>query len=323
MGEPVLSLQGSEMKFVLLAFCCVAAVAALSPEVYVVYTDFGPIQEQTIVVSGKVNLEDGTVKKQNQLFSYLGSSGTFDGISAYDQKEGALYYVNDFANAYIWGTRTTAPFDILPPTFLEDNGIVALNFDWKQRRLLVVDVVKQTGQNRLVLFPVDNQALGPKVIDIPAEIRPGIGAYDAERDVYYNYASDPTNSTLTVLDLKSLNVTKTLTVGCTLDKLFVENSHPDFTSRLWGIHANFTGGLHYDIANINLDTGVCSLIPLPTSKDGIMTVSAFDPFNGVLFYADVSDSGQVLRTTNVRDGHNTELAIKSSLGFSDMAVRFV
>ena len=56
----------------LVALTLVAAALARSPEVYCVYTDFGPLNEQTIVVSGRINLYNGTTTKQNTLFRYLG-----------------------------------------------------------------------------------------------------------------------------------------------------------------------------------------------------------------------------------------------------------
>ena len=100
---------------VLLAFVAVAlARAPKHAEVYGVYTAFGPGGQRTIVQSGRVNLTSGAVTQQATLFQYLGGSGTFDGISTFDQEDGVLWFVNDFANAVSF---TFFPWFFFPCSF--------------------------------------------------------------------------------------------------------------------------------------------------------------------------------------------------------------
>ena len=312
------------MLFLAIALLVVPSLARspLHPVVTGIYTDFGPLKEQTIVVQGRVDLETGVVTKQADLFFYLGSSGTFDGISTFDEKNGVFYYVNDFSDAYIHSAETIqAPFSIHAPIYLEGNGVESLAFDSVNRTLIATDFVKASNQFRLVLFPVDNLHLGPTIFTMPAGVEASLGAFDADRDEYYNVQVNSTNSSvLTSFNLHTGAVVRTLPVHCTVDKLWVDRAHPDFTSRLWGVHAN--GDLHYDIVNIDLQSGVCSMIPLKTSAGSIVTSFAFDGENGVLFYSDVGSSGNMLRSTSVRDGSSTELPLKSNFPFADIAVRF-
>jgi hypothetical protein len=64
------------------------------------------------------------------LFVYEGGSGTFDGISAFDQYGGLFYYTNDFANSYLFGVHPRCPLALTAPIFLEDNGIGSVSYDW-------------------------------------------------------------------------------------------------------------------------------------------------------------------------------------------------
>ncbi len=92
------------MFALLLAVGCSLALARAPkhPEVYGIYTDFGPGNQRTIVRSGRVNTTDGRVEQQATLFEYLGSSGTFDGISAFDQDAGTIYYANGSVVALVF-----------------------------------------------------------------------------------------------------------------------------------------------------------------------------------------------------------------------------
>jgi hypothetical protein len=117
------------MLFVVL-FCLVAARGPIHPQVFGIYTDFGPGEKRTIVQLGEVNLTSGAVEQKQQLFVYEGGSGTFDGISAFDQEGGRIFYANDFANSYVFSVGVRAPYAIGAPIFLEDNGVFSISFDW-------------------------------------------------------------------------------------------------------------------------------------------------------------------------------------------------
>ncbi len=300
-----------------------AARAPKHAEVYGIYTDFGPGNQRTIVQSGRVNLTSGVVTQQATLFEYLGGSGTYDGISAYDQDDGIIYYVNDFANAYVWGVATRYPYAMTAPIFLEDNGVETVAWDWKDKQLLIVDFVQQSGAYRLVLFPKD-PTKSTRTYVFPPLVVAGPGAYDPEKGLFFNLNSvSAAQAVLTAFDIASGVVVQNLTVQCgNIAKVWVEQSHPDFTSRLWGVRANFTNNqLSYDLININLVTGACPAIRIPSQ--GIATAFAFDERNGVLFYNDATNGGNFLRTTSVRTGQSTQLLLLSPFTLSDLAVRFV
>ena len=311
----------SSAKKMLLVLFFIACAVARTPEIYCIYTDFGPLNEQTIVVSGRLNVYNGTVTKQNTLFTYLGGSGTYDGISAFDQKSGSIFWVNDFANSYIWGTQVDAPIALLPPIYLEDNGVVALTFDWKNRMLIATDYIAKTKTSRFIVYPVDNVNLGPKVTNLPSSVFLGAGAFDPERAEYYNIATNGSAFVLTTLNISSGAILRSAP-SCAVDKLWVEGKHADFESRLWGFAANFTDNkLHYDLVNINPDTRACLKLPVPS--DGIVTASGFDHYTGVLYYIDATDAGNFLRSTDTRTGHSESVKMASPYGCSDLAVRFV
>jgi hypothetical protein len=314
-------------RTMLLAFILFLALAAARApkhaEVYGIYTDFGPGNQRTIVQSGRVNLTSGAVTQQATLFQYLGSSGTFDGISAYDQEDGILYYVNDFADAYVWGVGTRYPYALTAPIFLEDNGVENVAWDWKDKQLLITDFVKQTGAYRLVIFPKD-PIKSTRTYVFPASVTAGPGAYDPEKGLFFNLNSlSSSSSVLTAFDVSSGVAVQNLTVQCgNINKVWVEESHPDFTSRLWGVRANFTNNnLSYDLINVNLASGACPAIRIPSQ--GIVTAFAFDERNGVLFYNDATNGGNFLRTTSVRTGKSSQLLLLSEFTLSDLAVRFV
>ncbi len=215
------------------------------------------------------------------------------------------------------------PYALKAPIFLEDNGVAQISFDWKDRQLLVSDVVQNTGQFRLVVYPL-NPALSTRTFIFPSNVAPGNGAYDPEKGLFFNVASSSaTWSNLTALNINTGAVARSLTVQCGyINKLWVERSHPDFTSRLWGVRANFSNNdLTYDMININLQTGACQTLRIPSA--GIVTAFAFDDRNGVLFYHDASNQGNFLRTASVRDGKNTQLLLQTQFALSDLAVRFV
>jgi hypothetical protein len=79
--------------------------------------------------------------------------------------------------------------------------------------------------------------------------------------------------------------------------------------------------LQYFLANIDPKTGSCNMLRVPAS--GIVTAMSFDQHNGVLFYHDASDSGNILRTASVRTGATTSLLLQTNFPLSDMAVRFL
>lgn len=82
------------MLILALFLACVVARAPKHPEVFATFTNFGPGDQRTIVHSARVNTTDGAIIQQATLFNYLGSSGTVDGISAFDQEGGTIYYAN-------------------------------------------------------------------------------------------------------------------------------------------------------------------------------------------------------------------------------------
>ncbi len=70
----------------LLFFVLFSFALSKRAEVYGIFTDFGPGLKRTIVQLGSVDVSSGNVTQLQSLFVYEGSSGTFDGISAFDRK---------------------------------------------------------------------------------------------------------------------------------------------------------------------------------------------------------------------------------------------
>jgi hypothetical protein len=203
--------------------------------------------------------------------------------------------------------------------------------------LLVSDFVQQTSQYRLVVYPL-SPSKSTRVI--PISFPMGVAAYDSEDGLWHNLQStSPTTGVLTSVNISSGVTASSVNVQCgNIDKIWVEARHPDFTSRceantcgvffkqfffarLWGVRANFSSSLTYDLVNINLTTGACQSMSLPSG--GIITAFAFDQHNGVLFYNDATDGGNFLRRASVRDGKTSSLKLLNPFTFSDLAVRFV
>ena len=189
--------------------------------------------------------------------------------------------------------------------------------------MLITDFVQQGSVYRLAIFPKD-PTKPTRTYTFPPSVVAGSGAYDPEKGLFFNLNSVSSSvAALTAFDIGSGVVVLNLAVQCgNIVKVWVEESHPDFTSRLWGARANFTNNqLSYDLVNINLITGACPALTIPSA--GIVTAFAFDQRNGVLFYHDAADSGNFLRSTSVRTGRSTQLALLTNFPLSDLAVRFV
>lgn len=310
------------MLFSLLLISLCAARGPLHPQVFGIYTDFGPGDKRTIVQLGEVNMTTGEVDQLQTLFVYEGGSGTFDGISAFDQDNGRFFYSNDFANSYVFGVGVQPPYPLRAPIWLEDNGVASISYDWKDKQLLISDIITQPPQNRLVIYP-NSPDKSTTVITL-SNFSLGAGCFDSEKKQWFNLATVGANSSiLTTVALPSGNVVSSVSVDCgILSKIWVEAKHPDFDSRLWGLKELQTrSSLSYYLANINPSTGSCELLKIPSS--GIVTAASFDQHNGVLFYHDATNSGNFVRSASVRTGRTSFVKLVSQFPLSDLAVRFL
>ena len=208
-------------------------------------------------------MSTGQVFAEVEVFQYLGGSGTFDGISTFDQSTGTLYFVNDFADSYIFGAKIQYPYALRAPIFLEDNGVVALAFDRTRQRILATDIIKAANLKRLVIFPTVPY-LETSVITLPSDITLGPGAHDDKNQIYFNVgtAIGQTNSVLTLVNITSKQVTKTVQLKCgPFQKLWHDPDAPIFQSRLYGVTDVFgkPANISYSITEIDVESGDCKV----------------------------------------------------------------
>lgn len=305
----------------------IALTNGMRAEVFGIYTVFGSGEQRTIVHGGQLDMQTGNVHSIAKIFTFFGSSGFLDGVSAFDQKRGIFFYTSDFMDSYIYGVDTTSG-KLQPPIFLEDSGIVSLHFDFVRDRLLVVDFVNLSNHSRvtrMVAIPMAENA-SYTAFSFPTSFQPGNDAFDSKMGLYYSL--DFTTGALSIwkVDSSSLILTKTIqTTNCSyITKFFISAVHPVFTSSLWGVQESpqSNNQILYQISNLNFANGVCESQSIPAT--GILTCYAFDELSGTLFYFDTGSQSPCVRQFNVRTSETKKTIIPSSQWtFSDIAVRFI
>jgi len=243
----------------------------------------------------------------NAKLHFLGCFHNIDGISTFDSKNNVFYYVTDATSDLNIYSANVITKSLQAPIDIYSYSIGNLAFDNVQERLLV----SAYNTKFVPYFVVYGINEGPVQLFETTPIQLGTGVYEASSQIFYNFWAFRNGSSevymLTKIGLSNPNFPTytNVTVGCTYypSKLYVDASIP---TSLYGIVEVFSatnstkGGkatLTYYIYLINKTTGACSNIVQLPALGGIVTAYTFG--NGVLYYAEATDSGNFLHIYTV------------------------
>jgi hypothetical protein len=147
------------MSSLLFVFVIIIGLAYnVSGTLYGIITEFNGNNTQTVVYTVTVDPSTGKFTHVAENFIYIGSSATYDGIAAFDQKKNYLYYSTDFEASFVYGIDVTKG-EILPPISINSETITSIDWDGKNQQLLILGIF-QDRSSAVYTFPYS----GPSVL---------------------------------------------------------------------------------------------------------------------------------------------------------------
>jgi len=260
-------------------------------DLYGIVTDFEGDETQTVVLTVRVDPTTGNFTKISENFIYIGSSATYDGIAAYDQKNNYLYYSTDFESSFVFGIDVTKA-ELLPPISIGSEAVTSIDWDGTNQQLLINGFFADQS-SAIFTFPY----AGPSVELINFTTK-GISAAEAtyldwKKGIFYLAYYDGTQYQLGSFPIATPATISSAPLGCGAglapEFLFGDSA----TSALIGIGYNGTAKSYRYFTVVNK---VCKVYDVGLT--GIITAATYDPTKGLVYLGYVDDVGSSMVTLN-------------------------
>jgi len=271
--------------FLLVVFGLAGYVAGAG--LYGVVTTLGGAGTQTVVVTVKIDPTSGNFTNVAECFIYIGASATYDGISAYDQKNNYLYYASDFDSAFVFGVDI-AKGELLPPISIGSEAVTSISWDGTNNQLLLTGTFQDKSQ-AVFTFPY----VGPSV-ELVNFTALGISAADVtylnwKTGTFYFVFFNGSSYYIGSLQLSKPTAITSAPLGCgqmlSPDNLFFDNTN------------NAVFGIGYDSSaqafkyfTVKNKSCVVTDLGLP----GIVTAATYDPTANKLYLGYVDKTTQLV-----------------------------
>ena len=272
--------------------------ATTPPKVFTIGTRSEKMK--TVSMGFEADLETGILTEIASNFIYLGPSIAIDGISAFDKKNGLIYWTNDAATTFVYGLNVKTG-EILPPIDTYGNAIGSLSFDDTTGELLIGDF-PSPGICRLLRYSesnVDIYSYNGTVITSCGTVVPG--------NLYINWNFPKTR--LETIDLSTGKVLKETTVDPECGLITNLFSDPSDSKSLIALQGSLSG---YNYTKLDISTGSCTT-PVTFDIDP-MTSAAFDHRTGLVWYAKTNATGVFINTLSPKTGQQTSKQMKTKTG---------
>jgi len=286
------------------------SVASVSGALYGILTGGGGNGTQTNVYTVAIDTTTGNFTIVAENFVNIGDSATYDGISAFDQKNEYLYYVTDFGSAFVFGVDVKNGL-VRPPISTGAMGITAIEYDAGNEQLLLTSIYNETTNEAYIIsFPSDPSKSSKIVFNFTQHGVDANSVYrqtiDPSTDVYYliYYGSGLQLGQFTISDPNSF---KSVAFPCAGgDPIYI--NYDIKQAKFVGLMMNQKGTdyIYYEIAD-----NKCTEINLKLG--GIVTAVTYDPTATSLYFSWATNEGSAVEVYDTSSHQLSSFAVDDVL----------
>jgi len=286
--------QNGVMGCVLLVLTFIASVQAA---LYGIVTGATGNETQSITYTVQVDSKTGNFTFLAENFLEIGDSAMYDGISAFDQTRGYLYYASDFESAFVFGVDV-AKKQLRPPISISADGILSILYDHTYERLLITG---QFGPSNAAIFTLpSNSSIGSELFFnftsqsiAAADILTQTVSYDTS--TYFYVIKNNSDLLLGHLTLDNPTWVKPGAFPCSALYIPFFISYDKNLTKFIGLSTNAKGSdyFYFEISS----TGKCGVSDLKL-RGGLVTCTTYDPTATTLYFSYVDDDGSYLQVFN-------------------------
>jgi len=263
---------------------------------------------ETQVQVAQVDLQTGNIFNFTEIISYYSGSIMEDGLSGFDSMNNIYYFATNDQTGLLYSANVGNKV-ALPPLDLYVTGFYSISANPSTGEAFVATFTAKPPSS--TIFGVTANGEVRTVLIVPATFSTILGGtFDTDKDIFYlsiYYQNQTDQPAIAAIDPTSGVVMSIVMLQCSEASTYVTKLKFDATSG--NIYAGgeqiVSGKWTYSYFKINPITGSCTMQSVPSSM-GIVTAWAYDLNAGNIWYADATDSGNLLRGVDVSSG--TEVA---------------
>jgi len=276
-----------------------------SGTIYGLITVAGGNSTQTVLQTVQIDPNTGKFAMVARNIFYVGTSGTYEGISTFDQVNQNFFYATDFYTSFVLGVNVGSS-KLLPPISIDANGVYANRITTIQRdrthSQLLISGLYEDGSEALLALPDS----GPtQLLFNFTTVGKGdviSSAVNDDNAVYYFAHSNATGFFLSAFAINEPEVTATIKFDCEA----LEPTHFFYSSagvpKLIGVGRNVTTNdpVYFEVGGGG--STACSFRSL-SLKNAIISSASFDPTTSSLYMAFAVPSAGFLIYVYNTDSH--------------------
>jgi len=296
---------------------CVSSLFAAKTNLYGIITDVEGDYTETVVHTIQIDPTNAKWIRIVKNFVYVGSSGTYDGISGFDSDNEVLYYATDFSTPFLYSSDLKNQL-LLAPIALGFTSVLTIDYDSQIKRLLIYGFLKD-GHGLMSYSTSGGKAV--MLSSLPEYTSIASTIVDSEKQLYYVIGTNSSTWNFGVIDLNnpdSLKSSFNLKCNFSFPYSFELNAlyYDSDTQNLLAVAVSNSPSLAYWLAVIPIDgKGSCIAYPMQPSIFGIATCFTYDQVTKMMWFGFAPNGASKLIQYDVNN-----LQIVNEFAFSDQVV---